>query len=158
MQIKQVAGGILLATFLFTTTVTGVNAQDVRISAKYMNIDSIHTTPHKGIDFAAPKGYPIQSFTDGVVVRVVDFGKTDFGKAVYIQDQYGRVMIYGHMSKWDVKEGQKVKFGDKIGEVGSTGRSTGNHLHFQVNIKGKPTDPSSVLNQAAIRNALLKSR
>ena len=98
---------------------------------------------HSGIDIAAPQGSKVLATADGVVVLAGWYG--DYGKTVIIRHPSGYLTLYGHLSKIDVKEGQRVKAGDVVGRVGSTGRSTGPHLHYEV-IKGnKPIDPSKFL-------------
>ena len=72
---------------------------------------------------------------------VRDEGNTSFGKSVRIRSDDGRLLIYGHLQDCVARQGDTVHFGDVIGHSGSTGRSTGPHLHFQVNINGKPINP-----------------
>jgi murein DD-endopeptidase MepM/ murein hydrolase activator NlpD len=98
---------------------------------------------HSGIDITAPQGSKVLATADGVVEFTGWYG--DYGKAVIIRHPSGYLTLYGHLSQIDVKEGQKVKAGDVVGRVGSTGRSTGPHLHYEV-IKGnKPIDPYKFL-------------
>ncbi len=98
---------------------------------------------HRGIDIAAYKGTPIVSPSDGVVLKVNTTRWLDrgLGKYVYIDHGFGLVSIYGHLSKVDVKVGQVVKRWEKIGEVGRTGRSTGDHLHYQIKKENRSVDP-----------------
>jgi murein DD-endopeptidase MepM/ murein hydrolase activator NlpD len=98
---------------------------------------------HSGIDIAAPQGSKVLATADGVVVLAGWFG--DYGKTVIIRHPSGYLTLYGHLSKIDVKEGQKVKAGDVVGRVGSTGRSTGPHLHYEIIRDNKPIDPSKFL-------------
>jgi len=93
---------------------------------------------HTGTDIAAPKGTKIMAAGNGEVIVAKYYG--GYGNAVII-DHNGKWTLYGHMSKISVKEGQQVKTGQKIGEVGSTGNSTGNHLHYEVRINSKAVDP-----------------
>jgi lysostaphin len=94
---------------------------------------------HEGLDFAAPVGAPILAAAAGVVV--VAGRHPGYGNQVDIDHGNGLVTRYGHASKVDVAEGEIVRQGQKIAEVGSTGRSTGPHLHFEVRIDGVPRDP-----------------
>ncbi len=87
---------------------------------------------HNGIDFAAATGTPIYAAADGKVIDVGNLGKYAYGKWVAIDHGNGIVTLYGHMSSQSVSKGSKVKQGDKIGAVGSTGYSTGSHVHFSV--------------------------
>ncbi len=86
---------------------------------------------HWGMDFSAPKGTPIYASGDGKVTRA-DNNSSGYGKHVRIEHGYGYMSLYGHMSQYNVKVGQKVKRGDIIGFVGSTGRSEGPHVHYEV--------------------------
>jgi len=98
---------------------------------------------HSGIDIEAPQGSKVLATADGVVVFAGWYG--DYGKTVIIRHPSGYLTLYGHLSQIDVKEGQKVKAGDVVGRVGSTGRSTGPHLHYEVIKDNKPVDPSKFL-------------
>lgn len=95
---------------------------------------------HQGIDFTAPKGTPIIATGNGKVIRVEHIGY-GYGTSVLIDHGYGYQTLYGHMSKVDVKKGEKVQKGQVIGTVGSTGTSTAPHCHYEVRINGKPVDP-----------------
>ncbi|MGK2848721.1 MAG: murein hydrolase activator EnvC family protein [Minisyncoccota bacterium] len=87
---------------------------------------------HNGFDLAAPKGTTVMAAADGKVVGTGDLGAFAYGKWVTINHDNGLVTLYAHMSKISVSPGKTVKKGDKIGEVGSTGFSTGSHVHFTV--------------------------
>lgn len=95
---------------------------------------------HAGIDFTAPTGTAIQTTGDGKVVRV-ERKRTGYGLHVVIDHGYGYKTLYGHMSQIDVKVGQKVKKGQQIGLVGSTGTSTAPHCHYEVHYKGTKVNP-----------------
>lgn len=96
--------------------------------------------PHEGCDFSAPRGTPIYATGDGEVVRVQStFG--GFGKLVVIDHGYGFITKYAHMSSFNVKNGDKVKRGDCIGFVGTTGTSTAPHLHYEIHKDNKPINP-----------------
>ncbi len=95
---------------------------------------------HAGIDFTAPRGTAIQSTGNGVVKKV-DLRRSGYGNHVVIDHGYGFTTLYAHMHTVDVKEGDKVMKGQKIGEVGSTGTSTAPHLHYEVRLHGKPVNP-----------------
>jgi murein DD-endopeptidase MepM/ murein hydrolase activator NlpD len=86
---------------------------------------------HRGMDFSAPKGSPIYATGDGRVKRA-DNNSSGYGKHIRIDHGYGYTNLYGHLSKYNVKRGQRVKRGDLIGFVGSTGRSEAPHLHYEV--------------------------
>lgn len=95
---------------------------------------------HDGIDFTAPQGTPIQATGDGKVVRV-EYKKNGYGKNVIIDHGYGYKTLYAHMHKIDVRKGEKVKKGQQIGIVGSTGTSTAPHLHYEVRLNNRPVNP-----------------
>ena len=94
---------------------------------------------HSGTDFAAPHGTPIYSTADGVVVHAG--WQSGYGRLVKIQHEFGIETRYAHMSKIRVKKGQRVSRGDRIGDMGNTGRSTGTHLHYEVRVGGKAVNP-----------------
>ena len=94
---------------------------------------------HYGIDFTAPKGTAIQATGDGVVVKAEY--KSGYGRYVVISHGYGYETLYAHMDKILVKKGQKVKRGQQIGKVGSSGTSTAPHCHYEVHLHGKPVNP-----------------
>ncbi len=99
---------------------------------------------HEGIDIAAPKGTPIHSAADGNVV-FSGWGPTGYGKMVIIKHKHHLTTLYAHNSKLLVKKGSRVKQGQKISLMGSTGRSTGPHLHFEVRNDTHPKDPIKYL-------------
>ncbi len=98
---------------------------------------------HEGLDFAAPTGTPIHSASGGVVTWAAS--KRGYGKLVEINHGNGLVTRYAHASKLLVKRGDLVEKGQLIAKVGSTGRSTGPHLHFEVRMAGHPLDPTLFL-------------
>lgn len=94
---------------------------------------------HEGTDLAGAYGSPIYATADGVVIHAG--WQSGYGNLVKIQHEFGIETRYGHMSKVRVKVGQRVSRGDRIGDMGSTGRSTGNHLHYEVRVGGKAVNP-----------------
>jgi murein DD-endopeptidase MepM/ murein hydrolase activator NlpD len=95
---------------------------------------------HQGMDFTAPTGTPIFATGDGVVKRA-DNSASGYGNHIVINHGYGYTTLYAHLSKFKTKVGQKVKRGDVIGYVGSTGRSEAPHLHYEIHKDGKPVNP-----------------
>ncbi len=95
---------------------------------------------HYGVDFSAPKGTPIYATGNGTVAKVKK-SRRGFGNHVVINHGFGYESLYAHMTKYTVRKGQKVKRGDIIGYVGSTGKSTAPHLHYEVHKDGKKINP-----------------
>lgn len=105
-------------------------------------IDPIYksTHYHAGLDFTAPQGTPIYATADGVV-KEAGFSTGGYGNHVVLNHGFGYETVYGHMYRVKVKAGQRVKRGEVIGWVGSTGKSTGPHCHYEVHRGGVPVDP-----------------
>ncbi|WP_299275544.1 M23 family metallopeptidase [uncultured Psychroserpens sp.] len=95
---------------------------------------------HYGMDFTAPRGTPVYATGDGVVKRA-DANSSGYGKHIRIDHGYGYVSLYAHLYRYNVKANQKVKRGDLIGYVGSTGRSEAPHLHYEVFKDGDRINP-----------------
>lgn len=95
---------------------------------------------HWGMDFSAKIGTPVYATGDGTVVRADDRA-SGFGNHIEIDNGYGYTTLFAHLSGYNVRVGQKVKRGEVIGYVGSTGRSTGPHLHYEVHLNGKKLNP-----------------
>jgi murein DD-endopeptidase MepM/ murein hydrolase activator NlpD len=127
-----------------TPAIQPVSNKDLnRIASGFgYRIDPIYKTVklHAGLDFAAPMGTPIYATASG---RVITAGNTGngYGNHVVINHGYGYETLYGHMSKIKVRVGQRVKRGEVIGWVGSTGKSTGPHCHYEVHKNGQKIDP-----------------
>jgi hypothetical protein len=108
-------------------------------------INGRYTGFHKGVDFAAPEGTPVYAVLSGKVVLARNL--TLPGNTIVIDHGWGLMTLYAHLSKIEVKEGQFVKQGMEIGKVGSTGRSTGPHLHFGVYIHDIAVEPLDFLSR-----------
>lgn len=95
--------------------------------------------PHEGVDITAPYGAPVIAPASG---RVVSVGwRSGFGLAVELDHGYGLRTIYAHLSRTTAAVGQQLRRGDRVGYVGNTGLSTGPHLHYEVHVNGRATDP-----------------
>ena len=94
---------------------------------------------HNGVDFAASNGTPLYATADGVVVHAG--WQSGYGRLVKIQHEFGIETRYAHLSRLRVKVGQRVSRGDRIGDMGASGRVTGVHLHYEVRVGGKPVNP-----------------
>ncbi len=132
---------VLLAS---TPAIQPVSNKDLsRIASGFgYRIDPVYKTVklHAGLDFAAPQGTPIYATADGTVSQA-GFSEGGYGNHVVINHGYGYETVYGHMVKVKAREGQKVKRGEIIGYVGSTGKSTGPHCHYEVHKNGQKLDP-----------------
>jgi murein DD-endopeptidase MepM/ murein hydrolase activator NlpD len=127
-----------------TPAIQPVSNKDLaRIASGFgYRVDPIYKTVkmHAGLDFAAPQGTPIYATADGVV-KVSGFSDGGYGNHVVINHGYGYETLYGHMVRTKAKRGQKVKRGEVVGYVGSTGKSTGPHCHYEVHKNGQKIDP-----------------
>ncbi len=94
---------------------------------------------HLGVDYGAPKGTPVRSVGDGSVAFAG--WQNGFGNVVQIQHSGGRMTVYAHLSRIDVKQGQKISQSQQLGAVGMTGWATGPHLHFEFRVAGQQKDP-----------------
>ncbi|WP_236674963.1 M23 family metallopeptidase [Piscinibacter sp. HJYY11] len=106
-----------------------------------MRMHPIHKVwrQHLGVDYGAPTGTPVRNVGDGIV----EFAgwQNGYGNVVQVLHSNDRTTLYAHLSRIDVKKGQRVEQGTRIGAVGSTGWATGPHLHFEVKVKGQHQDP-----------------
>jgi murein DD-endopeptidase MepM/ murein hydrolase activator NlpD len=94
---------------------------------------------HNAIDIGSAMGQPIRVPADGIVVKAE--WANGYGNVIYVSHGYGYSTRYGHLQSFNARPGQKVKRGDVIGYVGSTGRSTGPHLHYEVRLNNNPVNP-----------------
>jgi len=101
---------------------------------------------HEGSDFAGSHGTPIMATADGVVIHAGWQG--GYGRLVKIRHEFGIETRYAHLSNIRVREGQRVSRGDRIGDMGNSGRSTGTHLHYEVRISGRPVNPMTYIKAA----------
>jgi murein DD-endopeptidase MepM/ murein hydrolase activator NlpD len=104
---------------------------------------------HQGLDISTEKGQPVFATADGVVESASYTG--DYGNLIVVNHGFGLATRYGHMSGFAVRQGRQVKRGEVIGYVGSTGRSTGTHVHYEILANGKLINPLQLLTQPANR-------
>jgi murein DD-endopeptidase MepM/ murein hydrolase activator NlpD len=127
-----------------TPAIQPVNNKDLsRLASGFgYRIDPVYKTTkfHAGLDFAAPQGSPVYATADGVVKLAGNTGD-GYGNHVIINHGYSYETLFGHMVRIKVRAGQKIRRGEVIGWVGSTGKSTGPHLHYEVHKNGRPVDP-----------------
>lgn len=113
------------------------------VTSRYGARSSIRSGPHTGLDIALSTGTPIVACNSGTVTFAGTKGS--YGKLVIVTLDNGVETWYGHCSKLYVSEGQRVEAGEKIAAVGSTGNSTGPHLHFEIRINGKTVNPQNYM-------------
>jgi murein DD-endopeptidase MepM/ murein hydrolase activator NlpD len=112
--------------------------------------DPIRHTPrfHSGTDFRADPGTPVLAAGSGVVVFAGRQG--GYGNCIYVDHGGGVVTLYAHLRRIETAKDAKIAAGERIGQVGSTGRTTGPHLHFEVRLDGRPVDPVTAMTVASI--------
>jgi murein DD-endopeptidase MepM/ murein hydrolase activator NlpD len=98
---------------------------------------------HSGLDISADRGEPVRASADGVVVTAR--GSGNFGNLVTLDHGFGIATRYGHLARFAVSEGQRVRKGDVVGYVGATGRATSPHLHYELLLNGATTNPLRLL-------------
>ena len=111
---------------------------------------------HNGVDLAAPTGTPIYATADGIVSRADRF--STYGLYVSIEHGASLQTRFAHMSRIAVSAGERVKKGDIIGYVGSTGRSTGPHLHYEVRVDGQPVNPIPYMVESEAQQAFAMAK
>lgn len=140
---QSMDGGAAVSTATPTVSIPSrMPVEDARMSSGYGT--RIHPVlggrrGHKGIDLAGPTGTPIYATADGVVSRADWF--SSYGLYVSLEHGGSLQTRYGHMSRLNVAAGQRVRKGEIIGYMGSTGRSTGSHLHYEVRVAGQAVNP-----------------
>lgn len=109
-----------------------------------MRFHPVHKTwrAHLGVDFGAPTGTPIRSVGEGVVTFAG--WQNGYGNVIQVQHSADRSTVYAHLSRIDIKRGQRIEQGQKIGAVGATGWATGPHLHFEFKVGGRQVDPMQI--------------
>ena len=103
---------------------------------------------HTGVDISAPTGTPVRATADGIVALAA--WSSGYGQLVVVDHGGGLQTYYAHLSRFSVIEGQEVRRGDQVGAVGSTGRVTAPHLHYEVRIGGAPVNPHPYLARAGV--------
>ncbi|HEX8471974.1 MAG TPA: M23 family metallopeptidase [Brevundimonas sp.] len=102
---------------------------------------------HKGVDIAAPTGTSVYGSAEGVVLRI-GYDPAGYGNFIEMRHPNGMTSLYGHLSRVDVASGDKVTSGQRIGLIGSTGYSTGPHLHFEIRREGAQINPAKVIGRS----------
>lgn len=136
-ELQEIENSSVNGVYLSQKPIDGI------ITSRFGSRESIRSYPHNGLDIAAPYGTKIMSATNGTVTFSGDNGS--YGNLVIIDCGHGVEIYYGHCSKLLVNVGDKIESGDIIAEVGSTGNSTGNHLHFEIKVNGISVDPQNYI-------------
>lgn len=136
-ELKKIDDSSVNGVYLAQKPISGI------ITSRFGSRESIRSFAHNGLDIAAPLGTEIKSACDGTVSIASYTGS--YGNLVVVDCGNGVQIYYGHCSKLFVNVGDKVKAGDVIAAVGSTGNSTGNHLHFEIKINGVSVDPQNYI-------------
>ena len=134
---REIESHTVQGVYLEVTPVSGI------ITSRFGSRESIRTSGHTGLDIAAPAGTPIKAAADGTVTFSGYSG--GYGYVVKMDNGNGVETYYGHCSALYVSAGETVEAGDVIAAVGSTGNSTGNHLHFEVRVNGSVVNPQNYL-------------
>lgn len=163
-KVKQLMGtnialALVVSSFVPKIGVTNLNAANVATPQEVVSIQIDRSTAypvgpvrvtqgyhffHPGIDFDGITGDTINPIMKGTVAQI-QYSRYAYGNAVLIEHGEGVTSLYAHLSKIDVTEGQEVDTFTKIGEMGATGRASGDHLHLEVRDEGRPINPLSVL-------------
>jgi murein DD-endopeptidase MepM/ murein hydrolase activator NlpD len=106
---------------------------------------------HTGVDISAPTGTPVRVTADGTVV--FSAFESGYGRLVVVDHGSGLTTYYAHLSRFSVHTGQELRIGDEVGRVGSSGRATAPHLHYEVRMGGAPTNPYAYLRTAGVYQA-----
>lgn len=136
-ELQQIEDSSVNGVYLAQKPVSGI------ITSRFGNRESIRTHSHTGLDIAAPYGTDIKAASDGTVEFAGYLGS--YGNLVIMDCGNDVKIYYGHCSKIYVEEGEKIEAGDVIAAVGSTGNSTGNHLHFEIRVNGTRVDPQNYI-------------
>ncbi|MCC6002244.1 MAG: peptidoglycan DD-metalloendopeptidase family protein [Pararhodobacter sp.] len=126
-----------------------VNSRAVRHTSGFGNRRDPRTgrtRMHSGVDWAGPQGTPIMATASGTVTHAGWQG--GYGNTVIIRHEFGIETLYAHLHRIDVNVGQRVSRGDRIGGMGTTGRSTGVHLHYEIRVGGRPINPMTYIRAA----------
>lgn len=145
-RFAAVAGAVTDRVSLVRGTPSGVPVADARTSSTFgwrVNPFSGEGAEwHAGLDFPAPVGTPVRATADGIVQTVATVG--GYGLAVTVRNRGDYTTIYGHLQRATVVAGARVARGDVVGHVGSSGRSTGPHVHYEVRRNGQPVNPRRI--------------
>ena len=140
----EVSPAVAVRTIAFSAPIVGYETNS-RFGLRRLSYER-RARMHEGLDYAAPSGTPILAAADGEIVATGV--SSSYGRYVEVLHPNGVTSFYAHMSRIRAEEGQFVAAGDHIGDVGSTGRSTGPHLHFEIRRDGEQINPEDFLGQS----------
>ncbi len=143
---SQPQDGLMIPETNLAITFNIPNKEDqiVQIPTDYTYMSQRYHVYHPGIDLVAKYGTPIKPIKIGIVVES-GYTNSGYGKMVMIDHENGLRSLYAHLSKIEVKKGDKVGLDTEIGLIGTTGQSTGSHLHLEIEQDGKAIDPLTIL-------------
>ena len=142
--VAESAPVVAVRTIAFSAPIVGYETNS-RFGLRRLSFER-RARMHEGLDYAAPSGTPILAAAEGEVIRTGT--SASYGRFVEIQHPNDVTSFYAHMSRIGASEGQRVAAGEHIGDVGSTGRSTGPHLHFEIRRDGEQINPEDFLGQS----------
>jgi murein DD-endopeptidase MepM/ murein hydrolase activator NlpD len=122
------------------------------ITTHFGEIGPLSPRGHSGLDIAGPQGTPILAADEGEVLKA-DWNDEGYGGLIIIGHPSGYETWYGHLARLEVEKGEQVKRGEEIGRMGSTGYSTGPHLHLEIREQGQILNPLEFLSEANLKNA-----
>ncbi len=144
-QVDDISSNIAVTKkTVYTVVVTTIGEAKFQWPMAHFGISQRFSLVHPGMDLTDPNGTPIHPIADGKVVWMKEL-RWGYGKHILIEHTDGVKSLYSHLSKFDVAEGQPVTKDTELGKVGSTGRSTGNHLHLEIYQDSTPINPLEVL-------------
>lgn len=136
-ELQKIESSSVNGVYLEQKPISGI------ITSRFGSYESIRSLPHNGLDIAAPYGTKIKATSNGKVT--FSGWKGSYGNLIIVDCGNGVKIYYGHCSRLLAKVGATVKAGDILAEVGSTGNSTGNHLHFEIQINGVSVNPQKYI-------------
>jgi murein DD-endopeptidase MepM/ murein hydrolase activator NlpD len=137
--------GPVIRKIMFQTPVRG-HAVNSRFGMRRLG-GAGRSRPHKGVDIAAPMGTDVLVAAEGEVIRT-GYDAAGYGNFIEVRHPNGMTTLYAHLSRSDVSTGSRLSAGERIGLIGSTGYSTGPHLHFEVRRDGVQVNPTRILGQS----------
>jgi len=143
-NLSNIGGSVVLAVGTPQATIDASTVASVQTPIIYEYESRGFSWFHAGADLVAPIGTPVYPIMNGVV-ETVAYDPLGFGNHVILKHDLGYESIYGHLAYAEVKEGEKVNLNTELGKSGSTGFSTGPHLHIEIHLNGVPVNPADIV-------------